>query len=64
MKPLTSVPMIVGSVLNTRVTGSQVVPTIKPKPNRRIASQAPSIRFHTSNKARMMTKSPRDRVMM
>ena len=35
------VPMIVGSVLNSRVTGFQVVPTRKPKPNFWIASHAP-----------------------
>ena len=33
MKPLTSVPITVGKVLNSRVTGSQVVPTrnLRPK---------------------------------
>jgi hypothetical protein len=41
MEAFTSVPMIVGSVLNSRVTGFHVVPIRNFKPNFWIASQAP-----------------------
>ena len=56
-RDLTRVPIMVGSVPNSSLTGSQVVPVMKPNPNLFIASQDPRKSSITSKADIAMTNS-------